>query len=75
MFDPKKGDYQDAVNGDVYWNPVFGDLWIVDGDNFVLINDLETASLDSVVGFVKVGHIDCVALPSIRTASEVAKRG
>lgn len=22
--------YQDAVDGDIYFNPVFGDLWIVE---------------------------------------------
>lgn len=75
MCDPKKGDYQDALDGDVYWNPVFGDLWIVEGCNFVLINDIETTPLDGVVGFVKVGHLDGVARPSLRTANEVSKRG
>lgn len=51
-------NYPDAVDGDVYWNPRFGDLWIVDGDQFVKINDGYTIDLDDPVGFVKVGHID-----------------
>lgn len=51
-------NYPDAVDGDVYWNPGFGDLWIVDGDQFVKINDGYTIDLDDPVGFVKVGHID-----------------
>ena len=30
--------YQDAVDGDIYFNPVFGDLWIVENGKFVKIN-------------------------------------
>ena len=29
--------YQDAVDGDIYFNPVFGDLWIVENGKFVKI--------------------------------------
>lgn len=54
----KEIDYPDVVDGDVYWNPYFGDLWIVDSDQFVKINDGYTIDLDDPVGFVKVGHID-----------------
>lgn len=47
----------DYVDGDVYLNPVFGDLWVVDGKSFVKINDGYTIDLDDPEGFVKVGHI------------------
>lgn len=47
----------DYIDGDVYLNPVFGDLWVVDGKSFVKINDGYTIDLDDPEGFVKVGHI------------------
>ena len=53
-------EYIDAVSGDVYLNPVFGDLWIVDGESFIKINDGYTIGIDEPVGFVKVGHVDSV---------------
>ena len=44
-------------DGDIYFNPVFGDLWIVDGKYFVRINDVTYKVLiDDVVGFKRVGH-------------------
>lgn len=51
-------NYPDVVDGDIYWNPVFGDLWIVEGNSFRLINDTYSAGLDDAVGFIKVGHVD-----------------
>lgn len=53
----KRVDYQD---GDIYLNPWFGDLWVVDGAAFVKINDGYTIDLDEPEGFVKVGHISGV---------------
>lgn len=58
MTDKAKTDYPDAVDGDIYWNPCFGDLWIVDGDLFIKINEGTTCELDEPVGFEKVGHVD-----------------
>lgn len=52
--------YPDAVNGDIYINPLFGDLWVVDNRAFVKINDGYTVDLDEPCGFVKVGHVDGV---------------
>lgn len=50
----------DCVDGDIYLNPFFGDLWVVDGKSFVKINDGYTIDLDEPEGFVKVGHINNV---------------
>ena len=52
--------YSDAVDGDVYLNPMFGDLWVVDSRTFIKINDGYTIELDEPEGFIKVGHIDGV---------------
>lgn len=48
------------VDGDVYWNPCFCDLWLVDVEkqSFIKINDGYEIDLDEPEGFVKVGHID-----------------
>ena len=54
----EENKYLDAVDGDVYFNPVFGDLWIVDKGRFVKINDGYDIGLDEPVDFVKVGHVD-----------------
>ena len=51
-------EYPDAVDGDIYWNPVFYDLWIVDSGTFIKINDGYTIDLDEPEGFIKVGHVD-----------------
>lgn len=48
----------DAIDGDVYLNPLFGDLWIIKGDHFVKINDGYDIELDDVADFIKVGHVD-----------------
>ena len=48
--------YQDAVDGDIYFNPVFGDLWIVENGKFVKINDGYNIYLDEQENFIKVGH-------------------
>ena len=53
-------EYFDAVDGDIYLNPMFGDLWIVEGNSFIKINDGFTIDLDDPEGFVKVGHVDDV---------------
>ena len=50
--------YQDAVDGDIYFNPVFGDLWIVENGKFVKINDGYNISLDEPEHFIKVGHAE-----------------
>lgn len=56
----ERTEYLDAVDGDIYLNPCFGDLWIVDGVYFIKINDGLTAELDDPVGWIKVGHVDGV---------------
>ena len=48
--------YQDAINGDIYFNPVFGDLWILERGKFIKINDGYDIPLDEPEHFVKVGH-------------------
>lgn len=53
-------EYADAVDGDIYFNPMFGDLWIVEDNSFIKINDGFTIDLDDPEGFVKVGHVDDV---------------
>lgn len=50
--------YQDAIDGDIYFNPVFGDLWIVENGKFVKINDGYDISLDEPEHFIKVGHAE-----------------
>ena len=50
--------YQDAIDGDIYFNPVFGDLWIVENGKFVKINDGYDISLNEPEHFVKVGHAE-----------------
>ena len=50
--------YQDAVDGDIYFNPVFGDLWIAENGKFVKINDGYNISLDEPEHFIKVGHAE-----------------
>ena len=57
--------YQDAINGDIYFNPVFGDLWIVENGKFVKINDGYDISLDEPEHFIKVGHAEW---PKIRNS-------
>ena len=57
--------YQDAINGDIYFNPVFGDLWIVENGKFVKINDKYDISLDEPEHFIKVGHAEW---PKIRNS-------
>lgn len=53
----KNEKYQD---GDIYLNPCFGDLWVVDGTSFIKINNGYAIDLDEPEGFIKVGHIDGV---------------
>lgn len=57
--------YQDAVDGDIYFNSVFGDLWIVENGKFVKINDGYDISLDEPEHFIKVGHAEW---PKIRNS-------
>ena len=59
--------YQDAVDGDIYFNPVFGDLWIVENGKFVKINDEYNIPLDEPEHFIKVGHAEW---PKIRNTYE-----
>lgn len=56
--DELETSYPEAVDGDIYWNPVFCDLWIVNSRKFIKINDGYSIDLDEPEGFVKVGHID-----------------
>lgn len=53
----KNEKYQD---GDIYLNPCFGDLLVVDGTSFIKINNGYAIDLDEPEGFIKVGHIDGV---------------
>lgn len=46
------------TNGDIYFNPVFGDLWIVENDKFIKINNGYTIDFNEPEGFIKVGHVD-----------------
>lgn len=48
-------------NGDIYFNPFFGDLWIVDNGDFVKINDGYRVEVDIPDGFIKVGHADVLS--------------
>ena len=57
--------YQDAVDGDIYFNPVFGDLWIVERGKFIKINDTYDIPIDEPEHFIKVGHAEW---PRIRNA-------
>jgi len=52
--------YPDAIDGDIYLNPLFGDLWIVDNNSFIKINNGTSIDLNDPIGFVKVGHVDAV---------------
>ena len=52
--------YPEAVDGDIYLNPYFGDMWIVDDKHFIKINDGYTTDFDDPEGFIKVGHVDGV---------------
>ena len=55
----QRGKFMDKYqSGDVYYNPVFCDLWVVDNDKFLKINDWYEMDLDDPEGFIKVGHID-----------------
>ena len=56
--------YQDAVDGDIYFNPVFGDLWIVERGKFVKINDGYDIPLDEPEHFIKVGHEKLTKIPN-----------
>ena len=57
--------YRDAVDDDIYFNPVFGDLWIVENGKFVKINDGYDTPLDEPEHFIKVGHAEW---PKIRNS-------
>lgn len=48
-------------DGDIYFNPFFGDLWIVDDGDFVKINDGYRVEVDIPEGFIKVGHADILS--------------
>ena len=50
---------KEFVNGDIYYNPFFGDLWIIQNDTKIKkINDSYTTDIDDVAEFIYVGHID-----------------
>lgn len=67
-------EYRDAVDGDIYLNPFFGDLWIVDDGWFIKINDGYAVELDEPSGFIKVGHVDGIVNTS-RESFEVQDGG
>lgn len=48
----------DAKDGDIFFNPIFGDLWLVINSQLVKINDGYTIELDKPEDFELVGHID-----------------
>ena len=58
-------EYKDAVDGDIYFTPVFGDFWIVEHGCFVIINDGYVIPFDDPCGFIKVGHAEW---PKIRNS-------
>lgn len=62
--------YLYAVDGDVYLNPSFGDLWVVQDQAFIRINDGLTIDLDEPEGFIKVGHVDGVVFEKLDSISE-----
>ena len=50
---------KEFVNGDIYYNPFFGDLWIIQNDTKIKkINDSYITDIDDVAEFVYIGHID-----------------
>lgn len=50
---------KEFINGDVYYNSFFGDLWIIQNDTKIKkINDSYTTDINDVAEFVYVGHID-----------------
>ena len=49
-----------AEDGDIYLNPFFGDLWVVDGKSFIKINNGYAIDINEPEGFIKVGHINGV---------------
>lgn len=53
------------LNGDIYFNPLFGDLWIVDDDQLIKINDGYDIPLDEPNNFIKVGHVDWAAIRDV----------
>ena len=59
-FEELDNEYEDAVDGDIYLNPCFGDLWIVQNKQFIKINDGYLIDLDEPSGFIKVGHVEGV---------------
>lgn len=50
--------YPDARKGDIYYNPLFGDFWLVEENGFCLIGDGYRIAKSEPVGFIKVGHVD-----------------
>lgn len=55
-----ENEYEDAIDGDIYVNPCFGDLWIVQNKKFIKINHGYTMDLEDPSGFLKVGHVENV---------------
>ncbi len=60
----------DGRDGDIYLNPCFGDLWVVQGESLIKINDGLTIDLDEPEGFIKVGHVDGVVFEKPDSISE-----
>lgn len=49
--------YPDAKDNDIYYNPFFGDLWLVRGEHFVKIYNGYQVDLNEPIGLIHVGHI------------------
>lgn len=59
-----------AEDGDIYFNSVFGDLWIVIDDKLILINKDYEISIDEPVGFERVGKVNLSLLNKERKNSD-----
>lgn len=57
--------YPGIEDGDIYMNPLFKDMWIVDKGRFIKINDGYCIDITQPEGFVKIGHVDGLAFKKI----------
>ena len=56
-FEELDNEYEDAVDGDIYLNPCFGDLWIVQDKQFIKINDGYLIDLVSLRDLLKLAML------------------
>ena len=54
----QKREETEIYDGDIMVNPYFGDLWLVSGEKFILINNSYWDYHREMNGFIKIGHID-----------------